>query len=343
MCLIAYVPAGKTIPDENIVAANAGNEDGIGIMHEGTFTKFLGKKKLKKARRYVHRLQDARTEFAIHFRYATHGAVVPANTHPFKLPPVDGYLMHNGVLTAYTDKAPHLKSDTRVFVDTLDDMHLVLDTPEEPKYWETIKAHIGWGNKLCLMLPAGNAWRFKIINEHAGEWIDGVWYSQTYSLDYRGKYDHYMRYDWPTRTYETGNAVTVQASSRELAELAAQDPYTSKLKDRIGYAYGLDSETVIHKANGETVTFIRDPATGAWEEVDPDDMNDDMRYARWQNSYAAHNQAVTSERIARRLQLLHNRESVLDKELAEHLADSDVESKQSDDDYRDMMLKAGME
>ena len=37
---------------------------------------------------------------------------------------------------------------------------------------------IGYNNKFVVLHGS----TFYILNEHAGEWIDGVWYSNTYSL-----------------------------------------------------------------------------------------------------------------------------------------------------------------
>lgn len=37
---------------------------------------------------------------AVHTRYATHGAVIKANAHPFAMPGATGYLAHNGVVHA---------------------------------------------------------------------------------------------------------------------------------------------------------------------------------------------------------------------------------------------------
>jgi glucosamine 6-phosphate synthetase-like amidotransferase/phosphosugar isomerase protein len=82
MCLIAYVPSGKVMPDDYITAAHQGNDDGIGIMSEDGIHKFLGRKALKRAKRYLKQLHEDEIEYAIHFRYATHGDVTMHNCHP---------------------------------------------------------------------------------------------------------------------------------------------------------------------------------------------------------------------------------------------------------------------
>jgi hypothetical protein len=176
MCLIAYVPAGKQLPEENFRSAAHDNNDGIGVMsaNDGV-EKFVGRKQNKRAWRYVRELQSRNAEFAIHFRYATHGYKSLANTHPFRVSDGSAYIMHNGILTQYTPRDTNgLISDTRIFVDTLNNVDVT-----DADYWNQMGAHIGSYNKLCVMSYDG---QFRIVNEDSGDWIAGIWYSQTYSL-----------------------------------------------------------------------------------------------------------------------------------------------------------------
>ena len=179
MCLIAWVPAGKTMPDDNMVAAHRNNNDGIGIMSADGVHKFLGRKALPRAKRYIATLVERNIEHAIHFRYATHGAVTAANCHPFELPNGHGWLMHNGILSAYTSMATREHSDTYFF--TQDITNSDASNTENDKhldYWSDIAGRIG-GNKLVVMLPD---YRFILVNHSMGKYIDDIWYSQTYSL-----------------------------------------------------------------------------------------------------------------------------------------------------------------
>jgi hypothetical protein len=178
MCLIAYVPAGRELPEENVRSAAEDNAHGIGVMSAHGVAKFLGKKRVKRALRYIRSLQSAGAEFAVHFRFATHGRVTRDNCHPFALPGDAGWLMHNGVLTAYAREATHARSDTRVFVDTLSDVPRDASAARIT-YWDRVGRHISTSNKLCVMHADGT---FSLVNEDSGDWLQGVWYSQTYSL-----------------------------------------------------------------------------------------------------------------------------------------------------------------
>lgn len=176
MCLIAHVPSGKSLPIINMRAAHFANDDGIGIMSKMGICKFLGKKALKKAIKTVAELENAKIEYAIHFRYKTHGDVILQNCHPFKTPNGAAYVMHNGVLGAYTDKATADCSDTGAFVK-----EFLTDVPNDNNtdYWSSVARHIGWNNKLCVMT---HDFKFILVHGDAGTYRDGVWYSQTYSL-----------------------------------------------------------------------------------------------------------------------------------------------------------------
>jgi hypothetical protein len=205
MCLIAYVPAGKSLPIENMKAAHFANDDGIGIMSRNGIQKFLGRKALRKAVKTVAQLEADKIEYAIHFRYKTHGDVILQNCHPFEAPNKRAYVMHNGVLGNYTAKATKLMSDTAAFVQ-----EYLTAVPEDNNmdYWSEVARHIGWGNKLCVMT---HDFKFILVHGEAGTYRDGIWYSQTYSLPsvpfvyqgsttvYRGDDDH----NWGVRNYHT--------------------------------------------------------------------------------------------------------------------------------------------
>lgn len=179
MCLIAHVKAGQKIPYEYFEAAHVANNDGIGIMSSAGVEKYLGRKMLKKAWKHAGMLMDSGLPFAVHFRFATHGNVRTQNVHPFVSPKGDFYVMHNGVLHGhYTDasKAGGFEhTDSYYLTQDLSDGVAFTDA----EYWKQVEDAIGANNKLCIMSRAGE---FLIVNEKAGKWKDGVWYSQTYSL-----------------------------------------------------------------------------------------------------------------------------------------------------------------
>lgn len=190
MCLIAYSPKGTMIDRSVLAYAYNKNSDGIGIMSVAGIEKFMGKKALKRARRYLETyLVPEEIPFAIHFRWATHGAICMANTHPYEAPTGQHWIMHNGILGVTSNEATAAESDTAVYVRKfLGDMPGFDDT----EFYKTVENHIGWGNKFCIMDGNGE---FKLLNAGAGEWIDGQWFSNTYSLP---------THKIPSRNWNTG-------------------------------------------------------------------------------------------------------------------------------------------
>lgn len=194
MCLIAYSPKGEMIDRSILAYAYNQNPDGIGVMSIAGIEKFMGKKALKRARRYLEAyVVPEKVAYAIHFRWATHGDIIMENTHPYKTPAGTHWVMHNGVISETAKEATKLESDTAVYVRKF--MH---NAPQfdDTQYYADLARHVGWGNKLCIMDSNG---AFKLCNDDAGTWIDDIWFSNTYSLpahkiprkDYGGEYGGY--------------------------------------------------------------------------------------------------------------------------------------------------------
>lgn len=181
MCLIAYVPSGTTVPNRIFNHSASINDDGFGVMSVEGVRKFFGKKALKKCRRYSHELSERGVAHAVHWRYTTHGETSVAMCHPFTLPGGQAHVMHNGVLGGgWSFKATGKESDTALYVAHLTDAPMTADgeTDDNP-YWGNVAKDIGGGNKFVVMYNDGT---FFILNEDAGLWLDGVWYSNDYSL-----------------------------------------------------------------------------------------------------------------------------------------------------------------
>lgn len=189
MCLIAYSSKGKMIDRSILAYAYNQNPDGIGVMSLCGIEKFMGKKALKRARRYLETyLAPEEIPFAIHFRWATHGDIKLANTHPYEAPTGLHWIMHNGIISLTTQESSADESDTAVYV-----RKFMQNAPplSDVAYYAQLERHIGWANKFCIMDSNGT---FILCNEDAGTWIDDIWFSNTYSLPAHKVPDRWANY-----------------------------------------------------------------------------------------------------------------------------------------------------
>lgn len=178
MCLIIKAPAGVEIPEWIVASALSYNADGYGIMHNSpqglpTMRKYTATTTGQvMADLYATRDIDR----ALHFRMATHGDVNRANAHPFRL--ADGsLLMHNGILSAYTQGADRSVSDTRRFIEAFINPSIVTSARDIAA--DTIEAEIT-GNALAILSADGG------INLYGhGRWSEhyGASFSNEYAWD----------------------------------------------------------------------------------------------------------------------------------------------------------------
>lgn len=205
MCLIVKKPEGLVIPDKNLIASYDHNSDGWGLMYSDG-ERVHCQKGLGYIDDCLNSLDNLkhRTVY-VHMRYATHGTVSVGNAHPFCIldyerDGLDLYMMHNGVLyeapTWVTDR-----SDTYHYAMMLRGMFN--DDPtllDDADFWEAFSKDTK-GNKFIFLFGSG---REIIVNEHEGSEIDGLWYSNTYSLtawgQWKWKFD--AKTGWQKNNYD---------------------------------------------------------------------------------------------------------------------------------------------
>lgn len=136
----------------------------------------------------AERKRNPETYALFHARLATAGTVTTDNCHPFRIGGgVNAVLGHNGHLPVEIRKGDQ-RSDTRVFAEDLFPQRFqALDSRKRFKKLEK------WarGNKLVILNADSRLQKpVYLVNEAAGLWDSGVWYSNTsYSFDYsRGFY-----------------------------------------------------------------------------------------------------------------------------------------------------------
>ena len=173
MCLAVYKPKGTTLSDIELRAGWAANPDGAGMMWASGGELFVKKGYMKLKvfiaafRRYEALYPSS--DFVLHFRFCTHGTKGAHNTHPFRIRDL-GYV-HNGILSGYNDP---VKSDTALFAERIlaELPSGFLGQPGIVKLLGSVAKESG--SKFVFL---DNFGKVTILNEEAGEWVNGVWYS----------------------------------------------------------------------------------------------------------------------------------------------------------------------
>lgn len=181
MCIAVVCKPGKILTNEKLFRGWTGNPDGAGFAYvkdgkveiEKGFMKYND---FQKAYTAASDKYAAESPFLVHMRITTSGGTNSYNTHPFRVK--GGAMIHNGIL--FTPTGPQAKgvdnqrkSDTHLMTTVL---HNVLVREDVLLAKEAIGKAIGGGNKLCFLYDDAEV---VIVNEDAGDWIDGIWYSNS--------------------------------------------------------------------------------------------------------------------------------------------------------------------
>jgi len=180
MCLLTFLPEG-VMPDPDALRRGAErNPDGHGlaivagdrlIVRRGMSSNTMIDKMVRLRQHHL----DGPALF--HSRLATHGRRTLANCHPF---PVGGdrrtVLAHNGILPRQVQPGrADTRSDTRIaaeeFPTRFGPAHLA-------RVRHRLEQWITPFNKIVILtVDPGHPRQAYILNEHAGTWHDGAWYS----------------------------------------------------------------------------------------------------------------------------------------------------------------------
>lgn len=192
MCLLTLSLPNAAPNYDELYVASINNPDGFGFaVHTGDDLLVV---RSMDPDWIIDKYQQARTDYhdrpsIFHLRLATHGAVDLTNCHPFYTDASKNtVLAHNGVLPIDVPKG-ETRSDTRLFAEDIFP-HVGMARLNSRKSRRKLRKRIGSYNKIALLTtdPESNAdWR--IINESAGHWKRGTWYSNdSYMYRYITRY-----------------------------------------------------------------------------------------------------------------------------------------------------------
>lgn len=198
MCLIFIKPktAKNFLTYERFSNALTNNPHAVGVVYrdaEGiAIERFVKPENYKEE---IWNIIKDKEEYAIHFRYATHGILNLTNTHPFVVS--KGLcMMHNGVMSNFGDLNKDW-SDTKNFVEYFLKPYVDeegINVIKDESFKKDLEKIIGGGNKLLFI---DNDFNFTIVNEKAGVWKEGCWLSNEYSIEppYSSYYSKYAPTD----------------------------------------------------------------------------------------------------------------------------------------------------
>lgn len=172
MCLAILKTRTAVVPEEILWHGWNENPDGAGFAwpHNGKIEIVKGLMSFDEFWEAYEPVSRLELPVMVHFRVATHGPVIRALTHPFRIGRRELAMIHNGTIGGLP--LFWKESDTLVFARK----KLPRTTRRYPMLPRTLKRlgmRIGWSRMVFL----DGAGRWQIANEHKGFWDDGVWYS----------------------------------------------------------------------------------------------------------------------------------------------------------------------
>lgn len=179
MCLLVKVAPNTIFPLAWFKDCYGSNPDGLGIAYvkDGVVVseKYLPSDP-SDAFIWLNKHAPKDTEYALHWRMRTHGAVDLERVHPYPITD-DILLMHNGILSIQGDTTK--ESDTQIYARTYG--RALSASLHEPLVREMIGKGIGSNNRF-IFIHAEHG--LLLVNEHTGvttERFPGCWFSNTYA------------------------------------------------------------------------------------------------------------------------------------------------------------------
>ena len=185
MCLIFLKPknADNYLTYERFCNALENNPHSVGIVYKNDkgiveIQRFIEPEKGKKD---IYDIIKDKEEFAVHFRFTTHGGTNLYNCHPF-IVNNDLCLMHNGIMNDF-GHIDESKSDTRAFTEYFLRPYIEqegIGVIKDKQFIEDVGKVVGSYNKILLIDKDFN---YSIINESSGIWKEGCWLSNAHSTE----------------------------------------------------------------------------------------------------------------------------------------------------------------
>lgn len=200
MCIAILKTKNGTITDEELRNSFENNSDGAGIAYTHNNELRIVKgifdvETFIQTVRQAEKLAD--NNMLIHCRIGTSGLNDKENTHPFVINN-NICLIHNGILSITVPKGSKI-NDTQIFINKYMKGIKNNTIMKNQTFHNILEELIGKSNKFVIL---NNKGEFKIINEEAGSWENGCWFSNNghkttrvrYVSTYKGLDAYYNSY-----------------------------------------------------------------------------------------------------------------------------------------------------
>lgn len=177
MCIAIVVPAGKTISEKRLHEAQTANPDGWGIMGISMFGDFavirgFGWRNLREIYQHFR-------HYVIHCRTASSGGIGVKYCHPFEVSNRLWFCMNGNFFEYANSGCP----DAVAFNE-----HILQRLPRGFFYdTEIMRLILAYcRDSMVKMVFMDTGGEIAIVGEGAGEWVDGIWYSNGGIKEYIG-------------------------------------------------------------------------------------------------------------------------------------------------------------
>lgn len=186
MCIAILNTKGTTLKKQLLNNCWENNGDGAGILYIDNDNQLQTFKTLESFDEFYDAYSTIKQRYGkrnmlLHFRISTHGTINEENCHPFIVDENVGFI-HNGMISNVPDSVQY--SDTNMLNRTLL-QKMKVGFEQDDDVLDFLMSLIGNGNKL-VFLNKNNEW--SIVNEGAGHWNLGCWFSND---SYKEVYDWY--------------------------------------------------------------------------------------------------------------------------------------------------------
>lgn len=177
MCIAILNTKQTTLKKQLLKNCWENNGDGAGMLFINNDNKLETFKEMKSFDnfydKYIYvRKNYGKRNIVLHFRISTHGKVNETNCHPFNISDKIGFV-HNGMIYDVPTSADY--SDTYMFNEEVL-KNLKPGFEYNKTMLEMLEAFIGSGSKLVFLNDDDD---FFIVNEEAGHWNLGCWFSNS--------------------------------------------------------------------------------------------------------------------------------------------------------------------